>query len=81
MPRFYERGMLVTKERINSAIKLVKSYGYDVYDLDKDVGKIGLLQQQDYYNSGHPNIYGQRKISKYFYEKIVPKYVKEKREH
>lgn len=33
MPRFYDKEMLGSKEKINTAIKKVKSYGYDVYDL------------------------------------------------
>lgn len=81
MPRYYDQDILKTKERINTAIKKVKSYGFDVYDMDKEVKNIGLDQQQDYYNSSHPNIYGQQKVSKYFYENIVPKYVKEHREY
>ena len=81
MPRFYDKEMLGSKEKINTAIKKVKSYGYDVYDFDKLVGSIGLDQQHDFYNAAHPNIYGQQKISKYFYENIVPKYVKNHREY
>lgn len=81
MPRFYDKEMLGSREKLNTAIKKVKSYGYDVYDLDKDVNKIGLDPQHDYYNAAHPNIYGQQKISKYFYEQIVPKYVKNHRNY
>lgn len=81
MPRFYDKEMLGSREKINTAIKKVRSYGYEVCDMDMLVGKIGLDQQRDYYNAAHPNIYGQQKISKYFYEQIVPKYVKEHRSY
>ena len=75
MPRFYEERMFESKRRINTAAKIVKAYGYPVYDFDNDVDKIGLDPKNDFYNFSHLNAYGQQKMSKYFYEQVVPKYV------
>lgn len=74
MPRYYDKVMFGSKERINTAMDIVKSYGFEVYDFDKDVDKIGLDPKEDFYNYGHLNMFGQQKMSKYFYENIVPKY-------
>ncbi len=81
MPRYYDSKLIATKAKVNTAIDIVKSYGFDVYDFDKNAKEIGLDANYDFYNRGHLNIYGSQKMSKYFYEKIVPKYVKEKREY
>ncbi len=81
MPRYYDKQLIGTKGRINTAIDIVKAYGFDVYDFDKNLKEIGLNANSDYYNRGHLNIYGSQKMSKYFYEKIVPRYVKEKRNY
>ncbi len=81
MPRFYEKKTIDQRAKLNTAMEQVKEYGFDVYDLDKEIATMGLEQQNDYYNPSHPNIYGQQKISKYFYENIVPKYVDEHRKY
>ncbi len=81
MPRFYEQKNINLRAKLNTAMMEVKKYGFDVYDLDKEIKAIGLDQQNDYYNTSHPNIYGQQKISKYFYENIIPKYVSEHRKY
>ena len=76
MPRFYDERMLESKRRLNAAATIIKKYGYTVYDFDKDLDKIGLDPKNDFYNFAHLNAYGQQKMSKYFYEHVVPKYVK-----
>lgn len=65
MPRFYTKNMLNQRRRLNTAIKLIKSYGYKVYDLDLRTKEIGLDKDRDFYNPNHLNIYGQIKTTKY----------------
>lgn len=74
MPRYYNSKMLWTKERINYAKRIVQEYGFDVYDFDDSVKDIGLDPKEDFYNIPHLNIRGQQKMSKYFYDNIVPNY-------
>lgn len=76
MPRFYDERMLESKKRLNAAATIIGKYGFPVYDFDKDLDKIGLDPKHDFYNFAHLNAYGQQKMSKYFYEQVVPQYVK-----
>ena len=60
--------------RVNSGIELVESRGYKVYDLDNYKSKIGLKLEVDYYNTGHPNVFGQEKITDFFFEMLYADY-------
>ncbi len=74
MPRYYDEPMLDSKTRINKATKIIKKYGYEVYDFDMKLKEIGLDPKDDFYNPYHLNAIGQQKMSKYFYEKVLPNY-------
>ncbi|WP_028044053.1 hypothetical protein [Candidatus Stoquefichus massiliensis] len=66
MPRYYSKKMLPERKRNNSAKALIKEYGYECIDMDDYVDEIGLNPEKDYYNPNHLNIYGQKKLTKYF---------------
>lgn len=74
MPRFYTHKMLDERERLNTADKLIKSYGYKIYDLDFKTKEIGLEKNKDFYNPNHLNIYGQAKVTRYLNKILTQEY-------
>lgn len=52
-------------ERMNSVLELAESKGCATLDLEKKFYEIGLDEATDYYNRGHPNTRGQKKITEY----------------
>lgn len=74
MPAYYNESLIENKMRVNSGIEMVKNREYRVYDLDNFKTEIGLKLVNDYYNTGHPNVFGQEKITKYFFEMLNNEY-------
>lgn len=74
MPAYYNESLIENKMRVNSGIEMVKNRGYRVYDLDNFKTEIGLKLVNDYYNTGHPNVFGQEKITKYFFKMLNNEY-------
>lgn len=74
MPRYYSQKMLPERNRNNKAKELIKAYGYECIDMDDYVKEIGLNPEKDFYNPNHLNIYGQRKLTKYFGDLINKRY-------
>lgn len=70
MPRYYDKKMLPQKRKINTALEIVKKYGFKTYDFDREVDKIGLDKNKDYYDVTHVNIYGQKKMTNYFMNRL-----------
>ena len=60
--------------RSNSAAKLVRSYGYDYLNLERQWRRIGIDLQKDFYNYDHLNIYGTVKMTDYIGKLICDKY-------
>lgn len=74
MPVFYDSRNpkdLLAKRRVNTALEICKEYGFKTYDFTKEVNQIGLDVKNDFYNKGHLNVYGQRKMTDYFYDKVI----------
>lgn len=74
MPMYYSDKnikSLMAKARVNTAIDICHEYGFETYDFSKDVKEIGLDNKDDFYNLGHLNVYGQRKMTDYFYNKVI----------
>ena len=66
----YPSSMLTVKafdadKRMNSVLKLAESKGCAALDLEKKFFEIGLNEATDYYNPGHPNVRGQKKVTAY----------------
>ena len=49
--------------RANSILKLAADSGCYALNMQKDFYEIGLVEKKDYYNHGHTNIRGQRKVT------------------
>ena len=74
MPRFYSKKMLPERKRNNAAKALIREYGFECIDMDEHVEEIGLDPKKDFYNPNHLNIYGQKKLTKYFGKMINERY-------
>ena len=58
----------------NMAGEIIEEYGYSFINLERNAAEIGLDPEQDFYNSNHLNIFGQRKFTKYFSQYLVDNY-------
>lgn len=65
MPRF---------KRSNTAGDIIKEYGYDYLNCEKNFDETGLDVNVDFYNSDHMNIYGQQKFTEYFGKLLTDRY-------
>ena len=54
--------------------KIIQSYGYDFVNFQYAVDDIGIDYYSDYCNTGHMNIYGQEKFTKYLSDYIPNHY-------
>lgn len=52
-------------KRGNQAEKIIKSYGFDFINFERNSDLIGLDYENDFFNDDHMNIYGQQKFTKY----------------
>ena len=61
-------------KRSNRAGEIIRSYGYDYLNLERDWKKLGLDLKTDFYNYDHMNIYGAVKMTNYLGKLIRDKY-------
>lgn len=70
MPRYYDKKMLPQRKLLNQAIAMAEAEGFQVYDFDREIARMNLDPNKDYYNSGHLNMNGQRKATKYIAKRL-----------
>ena len=68
-PATYER-----VKRSNKAAEIVKEFGYDYINLERDWRKAGIDYNKDFYNYDHLNIYGTVKLTDYLGGIVQNKY-------
>ena len=56
---------LLVNLRANRILEIAGEYGCGTLNMQKLFHEIGLKEQVDYYNHGHPNVRGQKKITDY----------------
>ena len=56
---------LIVNKRANRILELAEEAGYSTLNMQKEFYTIGLDEETDFYNHGHPNTRGQMKITKY----------------
>ena len=54
---------LLVNLKANRVCEIAGEYGYSSLNMQKDFHTIGLQERQDYYNHGHTNIRGQKKVT------------------
>ena len=59
--------------RYNTLARIIKEYGYEYRDFNREIEKIGIAVD-DYYDSDHLNAMGQKKISDYIAKLLVDEY-------
>ena len=59
---------------LDQAEEIIGQYGYTVWNLQDEMGSIGIDKTHDFYNEHHMNIYGQMKLTEYLSNKIVNDY-------
>ena len=60
--------------RTNEAGKIIESYGYDFINLEKYSDEYGFVNDKDYYNWDHLNIYGSEKLTEIMCKKLTQDY-------
>ena len=81
MPRYYDKKMLSQRRLLNEAVALAEKEGFKVYDFDREIDQMNLDPNRDYYNSGHLNMDGQLKATRYIAKKINQDYGLNKNGH
>ena len=66
-------------KRSNRAAEIVKQYGYDYINLERDWDKMGIDLTKDFYNYDHLNAYGAAKLTDYLGNILQTKYGIERR--
>lgn len=61
-------------ERSNTVGDIVREYGYDYLNFEKDIATIGLDEKHDFYNTDHLNIYGQQKFTAFLTDYLTEHY-------
>ena len=61
-------------ERSNAAGDIVKEYGFDYLNFEKDFAQTGLSEETDFYNLDHLNVYGQKKFTAYVMDVLKQRY-------
>ena len=61
-------------ERSNAAGDIVKEYGFDYLNFEKDFAQTGLSEETDFYNLDHLNVYGQKKFTSYVMDVLKQRY-------
>ena len=61
-------------ERSNAAGDIVKEYGFDYLNFEKDFAQTGLSEDTDFYNLDHLNVYGQKKFTAYVMDVLKQRY-------
>lgn len=60
--------------KANRVEEIVKEYGYDFINFDRDNEQLGLDIENDYYNNFHMSIYGAQKFTKKFCDILTEEY-------
>ena len=60
--------------RGNEAERIIREYGFDFINLERQFEDIGLDAHADFYNEDHLNIYGQQKLTAYFSRILAEEY-------
>lgn len=60
--------------RCNTMQEIVEKYGYDFLNFEQDNSDIGLDYKNDFYNYGHMNIYGAKKMTSHIGRILTDKY-------
>ena len=60
--------------RCNEAGNIIRSYGYDFYNLERYAIEEGFKMDEDFYNWDHLNIYGTEKLTDYIADKVLNTY-------
>ena len=61
-------------ERSNTVGDIVKEYGFDYLNFERDFAKTGLDEEKDFYNLDHLNVYGQQKFTAYIMDYLKEHY-------
>ena len=61
-------------ERSNTVGDIVREYGYDYLNFERDFAQTGLDESSDFYNLDHLNIYGQRKFTAFLTDHLKERY-------
>lgn len=51
--------------KTNRILEIAEEYGYETLNMQQRFHDIGLIETEDFYNHGHANVRGQRKITEY----------------
>lgn len=80
-PHYVMRQTYDRVKRSNKMAEIVKSYGFDYLNLERQVKEIGIDEATDFYNADHMNIYGAAKFTDYLGKLMQDKYGVGKTEH
>lgn len=61
-------------ERGNTVGDIVKEYGFDYLNLERDIAETGLDETTDFYNLDHLNVNGQQKFTAYLTDVLKTRY-------
>ena len=61
-------------ERGNAVGDIVREYGYDYLNFERDFEQTGLDEETDFYNLDHLNVYGQKKFTAYLTDYLAQNY-------
>lgn len=64
-PHIVDKHQYARFKRTNKAGEIIKEYGFDFINLERNQIDINLDSSKDFYNSEHMSIYGQEKLTKY----------------
>ncbi len=56
---------LLVNRRANRILEIADEYGFHSFNMQKHFHDIGLEEKKDYYNHGHTNVRGQKKVTEY----------------
>ena len=56
---------LVVNLKANRLLEIAEEYGFSSLNMQKDFHEIGLNEKEDYYNHGHTNTRGQKKVTEF----------------
>lgn len=72
--KLVDEGTHYSFRQANRVGEIVGEYGFEFLNLDKQTHEIGLDYLNDFYNSDHLNVYGQKKMTDYLSKIILSDY-------
>ena len=60
--------------RSNTVGDIVKEYGFDYLNFERDIAMTGLDEEKDFYNAEHLNVYGQKKFTAFLTDYLKEHY-------